>query len=205
LKGVSLGLLAAAALSLPALSIAQEPAKPAPESKKPGSTFSYSYVEMAYAKTDFEVSGAPNNLDGDGFTLSGSARITDEWHFYAAYGTADLDYGINLDAWTLGVGYSHSIKPNIDWYGRVLYIDNSADLGATTSHDNGLGLQFRIRGRINDKVEIEGGVQYTDVTRSDTALQASVRYYFARRFSAGVGVTLGGNTDGLAVNARLSF
>jgi hypothetical protein len=58
---------------------------------------------------------------------------------------------------------------------------------------------------VNDKVEVEGGIQYLDVASSDTSLQASVRYYFTRAFSAGVGVTFGGDQDGLGVNARYSF
>jgi hypothetical protein len=199
MNGVLSGSLVAAALLLPALSHAQQAAKPAK------SQFSYSYVELGYAKSDFEVEGAPDNIDGDGFTLSGSVKLSDEWHLYASDSSANLDFGINLDTWTLGLGYSHSLKPNIDLYGRVLYIDSAADLGATTSHDNGLGLQFRVRGRVNDKVEVEGGIQYIDVASSDTALQASVRYYFTRAFSAGVGVTFGGDADGLAINARYSF
>ena len=124
---------------------------------------------------------------------------------YASYGTANLDFGIDVDTWALGLGYSYSVKPNVDLYGRVLYIDQSASAGQFSAHDNGLGLQFRVRGRVNDKVEVEGGIQYLDVASSDTSLQASVRYYFTRAFSAGVGVTFGGHQDGLGVNARYSF
>jgi hypothetical protein len=199
MHGVSLGLLVTAAMSLPALSMAQESTQPTK------SQFNYTYVELGYAKSDFDVEGAPGNIDGDGFTLSGSVKLSDEWHVYASDSSADLDFGINLDTWTIGLGYSHALKPNIDLYGRVLYIDSSADLGATTSHDNGLGIQFRIRGRVNDKVELEGGIQYIDVASSDTSLQASVRYYFTPSFSAGVGLTFGGDADGLGVNARYSF
>jgi hypothetical protein len=58
---------------------------------------------------------------------------------------------------------------------------------------------------VNDKVEVEGGLQYIDVGDSDTSLQASVRYYFTKAFSAGVGLTFGGDADGLGINARYSF
>jgi hypothetical protein len=199
MNGVSRAVLVAAVLLLPALSSAQEAAKAG------RSGFDYNFVELSYDKHDYDVSRAPDNIDGDGFTLAGSFKIADPWHVYASYGTANLDFGINVDTWTLGVGYSYSLKPNVDLYGRVLYIDQSASSGAFSAHDNGLGLQFRVRGRVNEKVELEGGIQYVDVASSDTSLQGSVRYYFSRSLSAGVGITFGGNADGLGVNVRYSF
>jgi hypothetical protein len=199
MNGVSRAVLVATVLLLPALSSAQEGSK----SSKSG--FDYNYAELSYDKHDFDVSRAPDNINGDGFTLSGSFKVADDWHVYASYGTANLDFGIDVDTWALGLGYSYSLKPNVDLYGRVLYIDQSASSGQFSAHDNGLGLQFRVRGRVNDKIEVEGGIQYLDVASSDTSLQASVRYYFTRAFSAGVGVTFGGHQDGLGVNARYSF
>jgi hypothetical protein len=199
MNGVLRALLVATALLAPALSSAQQ------ASKTPRSGFDYNYAELSYDKHDFDVSRAPDNIDGDGFTLSGSFKVAEDWHVYASYGTANLDFGIDVDTWVLGLGYNYSLKPNVDLYGRVLYVDQSASAGGFSAHDNGLGLQFRVRGRVNDKVELEGGIQYLDVASSDTSLQASVRYYFTRAFSAGVGVTFGGDQDGLGVNARYSF
>ncbi len=199
MNGVSRAVLVATALLVPALSWAQQSSKPAK------SGFDYNYAELSYDKHDFDVDRAPDNIDGDGFTLSGSFKVAEDWHVYASYGTANLDFGIDVDTWVLGLGYNYALKPNVDLYGRVLYIDQSADANGFSAHDNGLGLQFRIRGRVNDKVELEGGIQYLDVASSDTSLQGSVRYYFTRAFSAGVGITLGGDQDGLGVNARYSF
>lgn len=198
MNGVSRAVLVVTVL-LPALASAQQASKAAT------SGFDYNYAELSYDKHDFDVSRAPDSIDGDGFTLSGSFKVAEDWHVYASYGTANLDFGIGVDTWVLGLGYNYSLKPNVDLYGRVLYIDQSADLGAFSSHDNGLGLQFRVRGRVNDKVELEGGIQYVDVASSDTSLQAAVRYYFTRAFSAGVGITFGGDADGLGVNARYQF
>lgn len=198
MNGVSRAVFVAAVLLLPALSSAQQ------ASRSAQSGFDYNFAELSYDKHDFDVSRAPDNIDGDGFTLSGSFKVADDWHVYASYGTANLDFGIDVDTWVLGLGYNYALKPNIDLYGRVLYVDQSADLGQFSPHDNGLGLQFRVRGRVNEKVEVEGGIQYLDVASSDTSLQASVRYYFTRAFSGGVGITLG-DLDGLGVNVRYSF
>ena len=196
MNGVSRALLAAAVV-LPAVSAAQQ--------TRPQSQFNYTYVEISYDESDFDVAG-PGDVDGDGLTLSGSVELTDEWHAFASYGNADLDFGIDIDTWAIGAGYSYPLRDDVDLYGRVLYISTDADLpGAFDGDDDGLGLQFRIRGRVNDQLELEGGIQYVDVGDSDTSLQAGARYYFTEEFSAGVGLTFGGDTDGIGINARYSF
>jgi len=197
-KGI-LAALAACSLLLPALSSAQQ----SPPQSSSG--LGYTWAELGYDKHDFDVDRAPGNIDGTGFTLSGSFRVSDNWHVYGSYGTANVDFGIGVDTWVLGLGYNYSLNPKLDLYGRVLYIDQSADSGSFSSHDNGLGVQLRIRGRVNEKVELEGGIQYLDVASSDTSFQASVRYYFSRSMSAGLGITFGGDADGLGVNVRYSF
>jgi hypothetical protein len=87
----------------------------------------------------------------------------------------------------------------------VLYIDQSADAGVASADEDGLGLQARIRARVTDEFELEGGILYTDVADTDTALQASARYHFTEAFSAGIAITFAGDTDGLGINARYSF
>ena len=197
MHGVTRALLITSVL-LPALVTAQE-------SRPAKSSFNYTYVELAYDETDFDV-GPGDDIDGDGLTLSGSFRLTDEWHLFAAYGQSDLDFGIDEDSYAIGAGYTFPLREDVDLYGRVLYIDQEIDLpGPANADEDGLGLQFRIRGRVSDKVEVEGGLQYLDVGDSDTSLQASARYYFTKAFSAGVGVTFGGDADGIGINARFSF
>lgn len=196
MNGVSKTLLATAVL-LPAVGIAQEQVRPRQ------AQFSYNYVEISYDETDFDVAGS--DIDGDGLTLAGSFELTDEWHAYASYGSADLDFGIDIDTWAIGAGYSFPLRTGVDLYGRVLYIDSSVDAGPVNADDDGLGLQLRIRGRVNDVLELEGGVQYVDVGDSDTSLMASARYHFNKAFSAGVALTFGGDTDGIGINARYTF
>jgi hypothetical protein len=188
-----------AALCLPALSMAQEAATARPQSAQ----FNYSYVELGYDETDFDL--GPLDVDGDGLTLGGSFEINDDWHVYASYGSADLDFGFDVDTWTLGAGYVFPLKEDIDIYGRVLYIDTSRDVGPVQVDDDGLGLQARIRARVTDEFEVEGGLLYTDVSDTDTSLQASARYHFSESFSAALGITFAGDTDGIGISARYSF
>ena len=184
-------------LVLPSVALAQQPTE---------SQFNYTYVELAYDESDFDLGGP--ELDGDGFTLSGSFQLNDDWHLYGSYGAADLDAGADVDTLAIGAGYAHALRQNVDIYGRVLYISSEADVpGPGDPDEDGLGLQLRIRGRVtnNNDLELEGGIQYVDVFDSDISLQAGARYHFNENLSAGVGLTFGGDTDGLGINARFSF
>jgi hypothetical protein len=198
MNGVSRALLVTAVL-LPVFSEAQESATTRPES----SQFNYSYVELGYDETEYQVGNT--DVDGDGLTLSGSYEINDDWHAFASYGSADLDFGVDLDSWVIGAGYAFPLRQDVDLYGRVLYLNLDADVGAQGADEDGLGLQFRIRALVTDELELEGGVQYVDIEDSDTSLQVAARYYFTDTFSAGIGLTVAGDTDGIGINARYSF
>jgi hypothetical protein len=189
--------LLVAPLLLPAVSGAQDTR---PES----SQFNYSYVEIGYDENDFDVNGG--DIDGDGLTLSGSYEINDDWHVFASYGQSDLDFNVDIDTLTIGAGYVFPLREDVDIYGRVLYINQDIDTpGPGDADEDGLGLQARIRAIVADNVEVEGGIQYVDVGDNDTSLQAGARYHFTEQFSAGVGITFGGDTDGIGINARWEF
>jgi hypothetical protein len=197
MNGVTRALLVTPLL-LPAVGAAQDN-----DTRPQSPQFNYSYVEISYDESDFDVGGG--DIDGDGFTLSGSYQINDEWHAFASYGTADLDFGVDVDTLAIGAGYVLPLRDDVDLYGRVLYINQDVDVPAGDSDEDGLGLQLRVRALVADNVEVEGGIQYVDVGENDTSLQAGARYYFTEEFSAGVGLTFGGDTDGIGINARFSF
>lgn len=198
-NGLSCALLVTATL-LPAVGAAQQSGSTRPQSPQ----FSYNYVELAYDESDFEIGGG--EIDGDGLTLSGSFEIAQDWHAYVSYGSADLDFGIDMDTWAIGAGYALPLKQDLDLYGRVLYINSEFDFpGFGDDEEDGLGLQLRIRARVANDLEVEGGIQHVDVGESDTSLQAGARYHFTDAFSAGIGITFGGDADGIGINARFSF
>jgi hypothetical protein len=197
MDGVSKTLLVAAAL-LPAVSQGQA------QQQTPVEPFDYTYVELSYDETDFDFGSG--DINGDGLTLSSSFEINEDWHAFASYNTADLDFGIDLDSWAVGGGYRYPLRDDVDIYGRVLYISSDIDVpGPGSADEDGLGVQARIRARISDDFEVEGGIQHVDVFDSDTSLQASARYHFTEDFSAALGITFAGDTDGIGISARYSF
>jgi hypothetical protein len=176
----------------------------AQEGNQPTTPFSYSYAEITYAETELEVAGS--DLDGDGFAISGSYELNDDWHVFGGIGNTDLDFNIDLDSWVIGAGYRYPLQDDLDVYGRVMFLTMDVDLpGPFDPDDDGLGLQVRLRHRLNEEFELEGGLQYLDIADSDTSLQAEGRYYFEDSFSVGIGLTFGGDTDGLGISARYSF
>ena len=82
MNGVSKTLLSMTVLLVPAMSMAQQ---------NPTQPFSYSYVELGYDESDFELGSG--EIDGDGLTVSASWALNEDWHVYGSYGTADLDFG----------------------------------------------------------------------------------------------------------------
>ena len=208
MNGVSRTLAVMTVLLVPAVGAAQQ------SRTQP---FNYTYVELSYDESDFDL-GDDGDGDGDGLTLSGSFEINEDWHAYAAFANSDVDlgfdlgfdlgnFGIDVDTWTIGAGYRYPLRDDVDIYGRVLYIstDAEASRGPFRADDDGLGLQARLRFRVSDEFEVEGGIQHVDVANSDTSLQASARYHFNDNFSAGIALTFAGDTDSFGINARYSF
>jgi hypothetical protein len=198
MHGVSKTLVAMIAL-LPIVSQAQQEAS--------SREYNYTYVELSYDESDFDLGGG-GDIDGDGLTLSGSFEMTEDWHAFVSYGNADLDRGVDIATWQLGAGYRYPLRDDVDIYGRVLYINREVDgpgTGPFDADEDGLGLQARIRARLTDEFEVEGGIQHLDVGDSDTSLQATARYYFNDNFSAGIGLTFAGDTDSFGINARYEF
>jgi hypothetical protein len=196
MNGLSKALLVTTTLVLPAVGMAQQNATP---------PFSYSYVELSYDESDFDLGGG-GDIDGDGLTVSGSYEINEDWHAYASYGNANLDFGIDIDTLAIGAGYRYPLQDDLDIYGRVLYINSDFDVpGPADPDEDGLGLQVRLRYRVTDEFEVEGGIQHIDVMDSDTSLQGMARYHFNDSFSVGIALTFAGDTDAFGINARYSF
>jgi hypothetical protein len=194
MKGVFRALIVSA-VAVPAVCAAQQSTRPQ------SSAFSYSYAELEYADTEYDLG---QDVDGDGFAIKGSYELNDDWHVFASYGMADLDFGLDLDTLTVGAGYVYPLRDDVDIYGRVMYVKQDFDPSINID-DDGLGLQARIRTRLSDDFEVEGGIQYMHVNDSDTSLQAEGRYYFNDDFSVGVGLSFAGDADGIGVSIRYSF
>jgi hypothetical protein len=145
---------------------------------------SYNVIEAGYASSDLDLGGG-FKLDGDGFTLAGSAEFSQNLFGFANYGDTDLD-GVGLSLFSLGAGFHWPLSPALDLTSGVSYERVKVE-GAGS--DGGYGLAVGLRGRAGDALEFNGGVKYADFgggDGDDLVFSAGFRYYFTPAFAAGI-------------------
>lgn len=166
---------------------------------------SYTYVEGSYFDIDIDDSDA----DGDGFGIAGSAAITDLFHLFGNYATADLDGpgggDLDFDTWELGAGVNLTMAENLDFVGRLSYLNVEVDVpGFGGGDEDGYGLYGGLRGRVLESIELEGGIAYADFDNSgdDTALALAGRYYFNDQVALGLSTEIGDDVTVWGINLR---
>jgi hypothetical protein len=167
---------------------------------------SYSYLEGAYIDTD--VDNFDKNVDG--FALRGSYELTDRVFAFGGYTNQSTSiFGSKLDLQTLrlGVGYAYPLAPTADLYGKIGYAHADANLPGPDLSDDGYTLGVGLRGRLAEKFELEGGVNYTDLNDSgdDTTVGIAARYFFTPQFAAGLEGEFGNDAKTYGVNVRWNF
>jgi hypothetical protein len=164
---------------------------------------SYSYVDLGYAQTDIDGVGP----SADGFGLGGSIGFAQNWFAFAGY-SAESVQGIDIDQISVGFGGHYGFTDNLDLVGRVGYIEVNLDAGGgLNADDNGYLLDAGLRGRVGDAVELEGGVQYTDLSDGgdDTALYVGGRFHFNKTWALGAEYASGDNASSIFAYVRASF
>jgi hypothetical protein len=147
--------------------------------------FDYNWLSFGYSLIDFD----DFDLDGDALGIDGSFAFHDDFHAFASYSTADLDFGIDGTTFDIGVGYNTQLSNVIDAWARLSYVYEEFDVpGAGSNDDNGFGFGVGMRFAATEQVELEGAIQYTDLNdRGDeTALVFGGLYSFTPAFAAGL-------------------
>jgi hypothetical protein len=167
---------------------------------------SYSYVDLAYINTD--VDHFDESVDG--FALRGSLELTDQVFLFAGYTDQSTSiFGDNLDLQTfrLGAGYAWPIAPSLDVYGKVGYARAEAKYPGPDFSDDGYSLGVGLRGRAAAQLELEGSIDYTDLSDAgdDTALNLAARWFFTPQFAAGVEGEFSNDADTYGIGLRWNF
>jgi hypothetical protein len=145
---------------------------------------SYNYLELGYQRVDLD-----NGPTGDGFSLGGSVSFTESWYAVAGYGTADFNFGADLDQINIGAGYHLPLSENTDLFAELAYIDVSAGAdGFVGLGDNGFGVTIGARGMLTPRFELRGTAGYFDLGggADGTALGVEGWYSFGGKFAAGI-------------------
>ena len=147
--------------------------------------FSYDYLNLGYGVVDFD----DLDVDGDGIGIDGALAIADNYHLFAMYEMGDFDFNIESTAYHLGIGYNTPVSDRVDLVARLSYEYIEVDAPLVPSvDDNGFGLGVGFRFAASEKLELNGGLEYIDLSDSgdDTGLNAAALYNFNEVFSVTV-------------------
>ena len=169
--------------------------------------FSYSYLDAAYVNTDIDQF----DEDVDGFALRGSYELTNNVFVFAGYadqGTSVAGFDIDLQTYNLGLGYAWPLGKALDVYGKMGYVSAEVDAqGFGDADDDGYSLAVGLRGRAVEQLELEGAVNYVDLSDSgdDTTLDLGARWYFTPQFAFGVEGSFGDDANTYGLGVRWNF
>jgi hypothetical protein len=177
-KLAALGAIAAAALG------AQQAA---------ATDFSYNLIEGSYISGD----------DFSGFGFAGAMEFTPEFFGHAGIDMLDADNSsADASLLSLGAGYSYAINNNLDIVATASLKRFKVDGGGS---ETGFGLGVGARGRLVEKLELHGGLEYTDIVDTDTTLHFGGRWYFTPQFAAGLDLQDNDFGSTLRFTARYDF
>ena len=176
------------------------------------SDLDYSYVEGAYSKLDV----GPGKLDG--FSIDGSLEFNDSFYGFAGYQNNDqsppeisIYTDIILEEYNVGAGFRKSINDKTDWISELSYVRDSADLGFFDVSDNGYRVATGVRSMVSDKVELNGKVNYTNISDFGNGFGASLGGVYHVNDSFGITASYdfsdrdGDNLKSWNLGARFSF
>lgn len=164
----------------------------------------YTFVEIGYGQTSIDNP----DIDGDGFGIGGSYALTDQFHLFAGYSTADLDFDIDATEFDVGFGFNTPLSDTIDVVASLSYVYVELDApGVGSADDNGLGGGLGLRALVNPQIELFGGFQYIDLSDSgsDTSLGAGARYNINEQFAVGLAGSWSDDASSYTLTGRMHF
>jgi hypothetical protein len=165
---------------------------------------SYSYLEGGYVHSKLD----DLDVDGSGFGIQGSYAFAPHVHGFAAYSNQDFDFDVNIDQWEFGAGVNFSVSPKLDVVGRLAYVGIKAEIpGFVSADDSGVGVSAELRSRLNDTLELHGGVSYVNLndTGDGTAGNIGARVFFTKMFALGADASFDNDGTTFMLGARLDF
>lgn len=165
---------------------------------------SWNYWEVDYLNAD--VDGLSEHLDG--FGVAGSIEVRGPVFLYANYLQVDTGiagYNVSEEDTNVGVGYAWSLRDNLDLFGTVGWAHSKAEIEhIDDASDDGYSLGVGARARFIDQLEVEGGVQYTDLADfgSTTALAVGAQWYITGGVAASAGVSYSDDATTFALGIR---
>jgi hypothetical protein len=165
---------------------------------------SYNFIQGSYGQVEFD----DLDVDGDGFGVEGSVALTERFHLFGGYTTADMDFGIDLNQLEAGLGFNSPLSDTVDLVASVAYVSAEVDAaGFGSVDDSGFGLGIGLRGMLTPAFEANGEIQYVDFGDGgdDTGFGAGFLYSFTDQFAAGASGDWSDDFSSYQLNARFLF
>ena len=166
--------------------------------------FNYNFIQGSYGQIEFDDIG----VDGDGFGIGGSVAVSDRFHLFGGYTTADMDFGVDLNQAEAGVGFNAPISETVDLIASLAYVSAEVEApGFGSVDDSGYGLGVGLRAMLTPVLEVNGDIQYVDFGdgADDTGFGAGFLYRFTDRFAAGLSGDWSDDFSTYQLNARMLF
>jgi hypothetical protein len=165
---------------------------------------SYNFLDVSFVHTsldDFDV-------DGEGVAIQGSYAFTDRLYGFAGYTGQDFDFDVDISALELGAGLRWPLSGKVDLLTTASYIRQEADLPLVGEiDDDALGLGLALRGRVAERLEVSGGINYVNFDQGgdDTSFSVGGRYYFNKLFALGADVGFDEDGTTYLLGVRFDF
>jgi hypothetical protein len=164
----------------------------------------YTFIQGSYGQMEVD----DVDVDGDGFGIEGSVALTDRFHLFGGYTTADMDFGVDLNQLEAGVGFNSPIAETVDLIASLAYVSAEVEVpGFGSIDDSGYGLGLGLRAMVTPVLEVNGDIQYVDFGDGgdDTGFGAGFLYSFTERFAAGLSGDWSDDFSSYQLNARMLF
>lgn len=166
--------------------------------------FDYNYFQLGYGNVEYD----DVNVDGDGFSLAGSYSLNEDFHVFAGYEAAGLDFGIDATNLGAGLGWHTTLSPVVDLVATVAYQYVELDAsGVGSVDDNGLALGVGLRYAASELLELNAGINYVDFSDSggDTGIGIGGLYSFTDAFALGLGASWSDDASSYTLSGRFYF
>ena len=158
---------------------------------------SYNYAELGFVDVDAR--------GGDGFRLSGSYELENNWLIVGSLTTLEFDNNVDSTVLELGGGYLWHYSEDFDVVSTLRFVNAETDANGVSFDDNGFAFSAGARALLAPQFEVRGSINHVNLDNSDTYLEFAGDYHFNERFSAGVSLEFAGDADTFAIGARWFF
>jgi hypothetical protein len=165
--------------------------------------FRYTYLEGGYQRVDIDNP----NVDGDGLFLGGSVLVSQSVFLTAGYDYTEFNRGVDARGLNLGIGVRVPASPDVDVVFEGGYVDARVDTRFGDFDDDGYFVSGGVRWRLNELVELNGGLRYVDLDESgsDVGLGLGVVIDVRPQWSLLAGGEFADDADVLSIGFRYYF